>query len=164
MVALILVACIPYIRGLTGAFVWDDRTYFLDNDVLPRLKPWDISSILLRPSNAWGEHLPLRDFLFVLQYNLFGQNPLGYHIVSLCLYFAVGLILYRFTGLLYRQFREGTGRALSGFAGATLPALFVSVFFLLHPVHVEAVSYISGQKDLLFSFFTFSALFMFLKY
>ncbi len=61
-----------YLQSLWGGFVWDDRTYFIDNDILPSLKPWDFRQIFLEPSNYWGELLPVRDFLYVIEYNLFG--------------------------------------------------------------------------------------------
>ena len=64
-----------YISGLGGDFVIDDRTYFIDNDLLPALRPWSFAGIFLRASNYWAELLPVRDFFYVLQYQLFSDSP-----------------------------------------------------------------------------------------
>ena len=160
--ALIVSTLIIYLRGLTGQFVWDDRTYFLDNDLLPRLSPVDLKDIVLRPSNYWYEHLPVRDFLFVLQHSLFGDNTVGYHLVSLLLYLGTGFVIYRFLLCLYAIEAQRSAHKAPGTGTETAPtafgALYATAFFLLHPLHVECVSYISGQKDLLFTLFSFGAL------
>jgi len=43
-------------------------------------------------------------------------------------------------------------------------AAIVALFFAIHPMHVESVSWISERKDLLYSFFYLSALICYLRY
>lgn len=149
-----------YLNNISGEFVWDDRTYFLDNDILPYLKPWNIREILLFPSNYWGELLPVRDLLYVVEYQLFGSFTTGYHVVSLIIYLLTGSVLYLFLERLYAD-AKCTWSALPVSYGTKLQPLLVTAFFLLHPAHVEAVAYISGQKDLLFGLFSSLALYVF---
>ena len=146
---LLILTAILYMRALPGEFVWDDYTFFLENDILPQLKPWSLE-IFIRPSNLWGEHLPVRDFMYVLQYNLFGENTYGYHAVSIALYIAVCYLLYRFLADIYK--------VRFGQEGSVAPTIFVMALFSLHPVHVEAVAYISGQKDLICALFSLLAI------
>ncbi len=156
---LMVATALIYLRAFPGDFVWDDRTYFLDNDILPSLQPWQFARIFSGPTNYWGEFLPLRDYLYVLEYQIFGTSTLGYHVVSLLLYLATGLALYRLLLALYNQRRaerQDPAGAFSTPQGG--PALAVTALFLLHPCHVESVAYISGQKDLLSALFTFLAL------
>lgn len=153
-----------YLRGIIGGFVWDDRTYFIENDILPNLRPWQLSDIFFHPSNFWGEHLPVRDFLYVLEYNLFGLSPVGYHIVSLGLYILTGYILYFF---LVRLYSDTVYKELSSATGpydAEISASIATVFFLVHPSNVEAVAYISGQKDLLVVLFSFLSIYFLWRY
>jgi hypothetical protein len=163
LTALFITALALYFKGLNGHFVWDDRTYFLDNDILPRLKPWDLKEIILHPSNYWYEHLPVRDFLFVVQYSLFGERTTGYHLVSFLLYLCAGLAIHRFLQCLYDDQTLPSQSTVGGSGDNTVRALFVTAFFILHPTHVESVAYISGQKDLLFAIFSFSSLALFCK-
>ncbi len=149
-----------YAQGLSGKFVWDDRTYFIDNDILTNLKPWDLKVIFSQTTNYWGEHLPIRDFLYVCQYYLFGQSPYGYHIVSLFLYIMIGYILYKLLVELYSNLSPPE-LGNKNINTADISALAVTAFFLAHPTHVESVAYISGQKDLLCALFSFLTIYLF---
>lgn len=170
---LFLIALVPvilYWQGIFGDFVWDDRTYFIDNDILPNLKPWQLSEILFHPSNYWGNLNPLRDFLYVLEYNLFGLSPLGYHIVSLGLYVLVCCMVYLFLRSFYlnvaknrllRSARNDKCGTWSGAISSDVSAFFVTLIFATHPVHVETVAYISGQRELLYSLFSLLSIYAF---
>ena len=59
------IAILIYIPALQGEFILDDITYF-KNDLFSRLTPYDLKAIFLETSNYWGEHLPLRDYIYVL--------------------------------------------------------------------------------------------------
>ena len=77
LLVLLTLTLIIYLPALNSEFVIDDRTYFLDNDLLTSLKPWQLAKIFLEPSNYWGELLPIRDLLYVVEYNLFGKKSDG---------------------------------------------------------------------------------------
>jgi hypothetical protein len=151
---LLAVVVALYSAGLSGEFVIDDHTYFVENDILPYLRPWDFANIFLHPSNYWGELLPLRDLGFVCQYRLFGDNPFGYHLISLLLYLMVVVVAWRLIVSV-----SGASSAQERFT-----SLFALGFFALHPLHVESVSYISGQKDLLCALFSFVAIHQALRF
>lgn len=144
-----------YIAGLGGDFVIDDRTYFIDNDLLPELSPWSLSGIFLRASNYWAELLPVRDFFYVIQYQLFDDNPFGYHLVSLLLYLLIVVIAW----LLLAELCKLSDTGVSCF----FTLFFPLAFFALHPLHVESVAYISGQKDLLCALFSFLSILVALR-
>lgn len=144
-----------YISGLGGDFVIDDRTYFIDNDLLPALRPWSFSDIFLRASNYWAELLPVRDFFYVLQYQLFADSPFGYHLVSLLLYLLVIVAAWQLVSELHKLDNAGVPCYFRLF--------FALAFFALHPLHVESVAYISGQKDLLCALFSFSSIIIALR-
>ena len=146
---LFAVTVIIYLRALPGEFVWDDVVWFVENDILQNLKPWDLQSIFLHSSNYWGENLPLSEFLFVLEYFAFGTFTPAYHAVSLFLYLCVGALAWKFISRIYQEFPDAA--SIPGDAGSKrqLSVLLVLSLFLLHPAHVEVVAYITGQKNLL---------------
>src|SRR5690606_13033722 len=79
-----------------------------------------------------NEYLPLRDLSYAVNYALDGLNPRGYH--------ATNLLFHIFNSLLVMLLAVRlTGRRwIGGVAG---------LLFAVHPVHVEAVSWLSSRKD-----------------
>ena len=59
--------------------------------------------------------------------------------------------------------RKLRGEAISKKTPPDFLPFLASVFFLIHPVHTEAVAYISGRADLLAATFIFLSLFFYLK-
>lgn len=159
----VVVALVIYFPSVFGEFVWDDSTYFVVNDILTKLKPSDIKEVFLYPSNYWGEHLPLRDYLYVIEYNLFGENPVGYHIVSLVIYIATAFVLLAWTRQLPISEKCEKECAEQKDITKNLSALIVFSLFLLNPIYVETVAYISGQKDILSLFFILLSLHYFYR-
>jgi hypothetical protein len=151
---LFLLIALLYLRGLRGEYVWDDRTFFVENDLIPNLRPWDLSTILLQPTSYWGENLPVSEFLFVIEHYLFGSFTPAYHVVSLMLYLAIGLAAWRFVENLYRELATTPVGRANGERPRQGSILLVASLFLLHPAHVEAVAYITGQQHLLYVLFS----------
>jgi tetratricopeptide (TPR) repeat protein len=92
-----------------------------------------------------AEYLPLRDLLGWLESRAFGLWAPGMHCVSVALYAGAALLL---RGALLRTFGAGLGVELA------------SLLFALHPVHVESVAWLAGQKDVLALSFVCGALFV----
>jgi tetratricopeptide (TPR) repeat protein len=109
--------------------------------------PWAAFFDLSRDTRlALGaEYLPLRDLLVWLQSRAFGLWAPGMHCVSVALY-AAALTLMR--GALRRTF------------GAGLAVELASLLFALHPLHVESVAWLAGQKDVLALLFVAWALYV----
>jgi hypothetical protein len=90
-----------------------------------------------------AEYLPLRDSLVWLQIWLFGKSAQALH--------ALSVLLYACTCLLIRSY-------LRTVFGTGLTAEVSAFAFALHPVHVESVAWLAGQKDVLALFFIALAL------
>lgn len=148
-----VIAVIIYYPSLFGEFLLDDISYFISNSVLTKLSPLDFKTIFLHPSNNWGELLPVRDYLYVLEYNLFGTRPLGYHIVSTLLYLSSAFVLYYWIKEISKDNNNLKQPNLIQQFFPEICACTVMAFFLLNPMYVESVAYISGQKDILSVFF-----------
>ncbi|MBN2126719.1 MAG: tetratricopeptide repeat protein, partial [Deltaproteobacteria bacterium] len=79
----------------------------------------------------------------MLDCELYDLNPRGHHWSSLLIHLANGLLLFF---LLKRM------------TGAFWKSGFVAAFFLVHPLHVESVAWVSERKDVLSTFFGMLAL------
>ena len=96
---------------------------------------WDDRVMVDSQGHALLEgYRPLASLLFRLEWNLGYGTPLIAHLTSVMLHGAATFLFFRL--------------ALSLAAGPML-ALVTSLLFAAHPVHVEAVAYISGRPDLL---------------
>jgi Flp pilus assembly protein TadD len=93
--------------------------------------------------------MPLTWFTFMLDHELFGLNPGGYHLVNLLFHILSTLLLFlvlkRMTGAFWRSF-------------------FVAALFALHPLHVESVAWIAERKDVLSTFFWMLVMWFYVLY
>ncbi len=85
-----------------------------------------------------GYWQPLTWLSFMMDYQLFGLNPGGYHIVNLLLHTVNSLLLFLI---------------LNRMTHALWKSAFVAALFALHPMHVESVAWIAERKDVLSAFF-----------
>lgn len=142
--AALLLACFAvYAPALGGGFVWDDDLHLLDNPVLGENGLYRIW--LTRPEkiNYW----PLTFTTYWIEHQLWGLDPLGYHVVNLLIHVANALLVW---SILRRL----------GIPCAWL----ASLVFAVHPVNVESVAWIAQRKTLLSMFFFGLALLAYLRF
>lgn len=134
-----LLVAVSYYPAVLGGFVWDDRAF---TEAAPVRDPSGLRHIWFSPSEIQGEghYWPLTYTTFWLDHRLWGFAPAGFHAVNLLLHFANVLLLWR---LLLRMAVPG--------------AWMIAALFAVHPVHVEAVAWVIGRKDLLATLFYLSA-------
>src|SRR4051812_32714143 len=111
-----------------GGFLWDDAAHVTRPDLRSLQGLW---SIWFTPG-ATQQYYPLTHSFFWLQHRLWGDAPLGYHVVNLVLHASaasmIGLLLWRLS----------------------IPGTYlVAAIFALHPIQVESVAWISEIKNTL---------------
>lgn len=158
-VALLVAIFAMYARGVGGAFVLDDRTFFVENEDLTSLGLAGAGTVFVRATNAWGDFQPVRDLLFLVEYQAFGRSPAGYHVVSVVLYGVACLLAFA----LAKALRVGGGSAEGADAAFEWAPMAVALLFAAHPTHVETVSYVCGQKELLSGIFSLASLLLFVR-
>jgi tetratricopeptide (TPR) repeat protein len=150
-----LVACatvIAYLPSLSGAFIWNDADYV----TAPALRSLAGLARIWTQPGATQQYYPLLHSAFWLQHRLWGDNPLGYHIVTLVLH-AASAVLF---ALVLLGLAAGTPARRSWGLAAWLAALL----FALHPVHVESVAWITEQKNTLSLAFYLAASLLYLRF
>src|SRR4029077_14422255 len=133
--ALVLVALtiFAYRPAWNGGFLWDDDVYITNNELLTA--PDGLRRIWFSLDSP-SQYFPLVYSTFRIERALWGLNPTGYHWVNLLLHVANALLVWR---VLAR---------LKGPRGRVRGAVFV-----LLPVQVESVAWITERKNVLMGFF-----------
>jgi protein O-mannosyl-transferase len=150
VLALVLLAVVPFAASLNGDFIEDDRPIIRD-----RVDLRDLAHVpALFRETYWpretpgGLYRPLTLASYALDRALWGAEPTG--APSRFGVHADNLLLDAVAALLVLAVLRGLGAgALAAWCGAAL--------FAVHPVHVEAVSHMVGRADLLMTAFFLAA-------
>ena len=145
--ALLLVAAVVAVHGnaIQNGFVWDDKFIVVDNPDTRDLSR--LPDVLLSPDEMKPYYRPLTRASFLVDYRVFGLNPRAYHLVNLVLHAAAVLLLY---ALGLRLF------------GARPPALVAALLLAVHPIHCEAVAFVSARNNIFALCFALLALLLFI--
>lgn len=113
------------------AFTWDDEAIVVGNPNTANLAA--IGGVLLSPDEVAPYYRPLNRASYLVDHALFGMDPRGFHAVNLALHAVSVLALY------------AVGRRL--FA-ATAPAWIAAALLAVHPIHAEAVNFVTARNNL----------------
>ncbi len=146
---IILVAALAaYLPGIGGNFLinWDDNKYIVENAAA---HGFSIANLKSAFTNIYvGNYAPLHIVSYMADYAVWGLKPQGYRLVNILLHAANGT-------LLYHLLRKMTWRKI--------PALLAALFFVLHPVQVESVTWISQRKTVLAMFFSLASFLLYIR-
>jgi tetratricopeptide (TPR) repeat protein len=128
-----------YARILRGEFLFDDIPGIVESQAIKGA--WPALRSLFAPEGLLTGR-PLTTLTFAANYAAGRLDPLGYHAVNLLLHLGVVLLAALLT------------RRVAALAGAERPgriAAGVAGLFAVHPLHSQAVSYVSQRSELLAS-------------
>lgn len=134
---------------LNNEFVnWDDDRYITDNMLLQDISATTLAGIF-NPTTGivnYG-YTPLVMATFAIEKQLWGLNPLPYHITNLLLHLlCVSLVIVLMRLLKLR----------------VEAVMLVGVLFGIHTMRVESVAWISERKDLMFTLFSLASMNLYL--
>jgi tetratricopeptide (TPR) repeat protein len=144
MIAVATLAAIVFVcyaNSLANDFVFDDHRL-----VLIEGRPRGLAHFF---QTLLYSYRPVRNLSYAIDFMIWGDNPVGFHLSNLLLHAANTVLVY----LLARRI---TGVTASAFLAATV--------FAIHPIQTDAVTYVSGRRDLLFTFFYIASFLTYLKY
>ncbi|HEY8240905.1 MAG TPA: tetratricopeptide repeat protein, partial [Kiritimatiellia bacterium] len=137
-VLLLLLVLAAFGPALHAGFIWDDDMFITDNETLQDVD--GLRVIWTEPAKN-PHYYPLLMTLFWAMYQLWGNHPAGYHLVTVLFHAGAAMLLWRLL-------------LAVGARGAFLAALV----FALHPVHVQSVAWATELKNTLSGAFYIGAL------
>jgi protein O-mannosyl-transferase len=144
----ILATAVLYAGDLRlGFFRIDDPQYVVSNAWIQGVTWEHISQIL--SSSYYLNYSPIHLFSYMLDHAIAGLNAYAFHLSSNLWAGIVAGFVY-LVALALTQHR--------------LTAVVAAVLFVVHPVHVEAVAWISNRKDLVAAAFLLPGFLTYLKY
>jgi tetratricopeptide (TPR) repeat protein len=137
-ILLIVATLVVYLPVRDHQFVdLDDDLYVTHNPQIQKGLTWGNLVWALTAIEAGFWH-PLTWWSHMLDYEFFGLNPGGHHLMSLLIHTLNVLLLFgvlqKWTGALWRSF-------------------FVAALFALHPLNVESVAWVAERKNVLSTLF-----------
>jgi tetratricopeptide (TPR) repeat protein len=134
---LLLAVMLVFSQTLGYGFVNYDDTYYVYKN--PHLAhgpaesiPWAFTAM------DCGNWHPLTWLSYILDHQLYGLAPWGYHLTNLLLHAAAAIALF----LVLRRM-----------TGDFWPSAFVAAVFAIHPLRAESVAWVSERKDVLSGLF-----------
>lgn len=125
---------VVYARILGHDFlhVWDDNYYVTEN---PSAWGFSLENIRTAFSSFYtGNYAPVQILSYMLDHTFWGLDPAGYLLSNIVIHLLNGLLIYHLLLRLY---------------GERLLPLVAAAIFLLHPLQVETVAWVSQRKSLL---------------
>lgn len=158
---LVLAAVIVYFNSLLNDFVFDDEAVILSDASITQ-----IANIPKFFSGQEGFHKvigkyyrPLVSASYAIDYAIWKYNPFGFHLTNILIHVINSILFFRFLLLLFEKIKlKGISKSFS-----YLP-LFGALIFAIHPIHTEAVCWISGRTDSLAFTFFFASFIYYLIY
>ena len=146
-----------YINSLGNEFVFDDESVVLGDP--------SITSISNIPKYFTGEegfhkvigkyYRPVVSASYAFDYALWKYNPFGFHLTNVIINTINSVLVYILLVLFFRKV---------SFRYKKHVILISSVIFAVHPIHTEAVAWVSGRTDSLCAMFYFAAFIFYLKF
>ena len=147
---------ILYFNSLGNQFTnWDDGMIY-ENPLIRHLNWEGVKKIFtLETGNTYQ---PVRMLSYAVDYHFWKLNPVGYHITNILFYILTCIMVFFTLRLLSAELRKETSPDSHGRV-----AIFGTLLFAAHPVHVEAVTWLAARKEVLQGFFFFLGFYLYLK-
>lgn len=143
-IIIFLLSILVFARTLQNGFVWDDLRNFIDN---PMCKSLSLDNVICFFSSIkCDNYFPLTWISVAIDYWLWQEDPFGYHLSNIFFHGIASAIFFLLClkVLVFFNFKDFSLYFCS---------FFISLFYSLHPLRVETVSWISTRGDMLCSIF-----------
>lgn len=134
---------------------FDDNMYVTENPVIADPGTSLIDCLRYQYHNTF--YFPLSNLVFRFERVLFGLNPKVFHGFNLLIYLVNVLLVYFFSLKLLPKLSIKNDRV-------QIVAFVITLFFSIHPIHVESVAWVIDLKDLLYTAFYLAGLIFYWKW
>jgi Flp pilus assembly protein TadD len=116
---------------------FDDNVYITENPYIQKGLTFENIRWAFTTGRSSNWH-PITWLSHIVDYEMFGLNPWGHHLVNVLLHTANTLLLFG---------------VLNAMTGAVWQSAFVAALFALHPLRIESVAWAAERKDVLSGLF-----------
>ncbi|MEO8439597.1 MAG: tetratricopeptide repeat protein [Spartobacteria bacterium] len=149
--------------GLQGEMVWDDSFLIRENPFIKSpLLIFEAFRHYLFLDSFSAHYRPVQNLSFMVDYFFWNGNTYGFHLTNVLLHLGSGLLLYRLLEELFASLRRAHVTMVKDHTSSAA-AFFVSLVWIVHPVHSAAIDYISGRADSLAFLFACAGWLLFLR-
>ncbi|MDD5530743.1 MAG: tetratricopeptide repeat protein [bacterium] len=153
---IIILGIIVYTNSFRNEFVYDDigiikeNVYIKDWHNFLKIFNTDLFCLGNKTDVKYFKYYrPLQTLSNMVDYSFWKFNASGYHLTNLIWHIVNAILVYFLIYLITRLWK---------------PSLIAGLLFVAHPIFTEAVSYVSGRADLMFTCFSLLSLILFIKY
>ena len=157
VVSLVLLTVIVYGGTLNHSFHLDDGSNISSNKLI-QISNLSFNELVTAGFESFNHTRPVANISFALNYYFHGLDVTGYHIVNIIIHLLTGIMLFYFVKktLSIQQVRERYGEA--GF----IP-FFTALIWLVHPLHIQSVTYIVQRMNSMAAMFFIMAMLFYVK-
>lgn len=146
--AVCTISFLIYIPSLFSQFIRDDHWQIVNN---PQIQSWDYLPRLLS-THLWSHlgteyavhfYRPLFSAWMLVVNTIGGLSPTWWHFSSIVLHVVTTFVVYKLCDNLLQN---------------RVAALFAASLFAVHPIHVDAVSWVSASNEILFTLLALGAM------
>lgn len=152
-----LLLLLVYAETLQHPFYFDDSSNILKN---PHIQLREFSLAGLRQAISGGHALnrPVANLTFALNYLVGEYDPSLYRLVNILIHGANGLLLFLFLRQTLRLAAGGVPAAMH-----ERTAYLVAILWLVHPLHIQSVTYIVQRMNSLATLFYLAAMLLYIR-
>lgn len=151
-----IITFIVFSPALTADFInFDDIQYVTENPYIRNITSQNLEAILLTDVNGTGNYHPLTFLSLAADYTISGSKPWGYHLTNIIFHLLNTTLIFYLVFIICRRLK---------IKNKTLISIITALLFGIHPMHVESVAWVSGRKDVLYTFFYLLSILFYLQY
>jgi protein O-mannosyl-transferase len=147
LVAISLITIALFYKVLSFEFLeWNESKLITENHEIQNLSIKNIANYF--SDFETDGYYPLAKLNFTFAYKIAQNNPFVFHLLSILLHILNIVLVFYFLKLLFQKFEI---------------SIIAALLFAIHPLHVEAVTWISANNILLFTAFSLLSLIFFIQ-
>jgi len=147
LLLLILVTTCVYVNSVSNAFVFDDVPLIVGDPKVREIR--DLPHLLWASKRDQPVYRAVRTLSYAIDHAFSGFNPVGYHISNILYHTVTSLLVFN---------------VVLSLTGALPAAIASGLLFAVHPIQTDAVTYLSGRRDLLAGLFVLLGFHAFIRY
>ncbi|NQT22131.1 MAG: tetratricopeptide repeat protein [Candidatus Omnitrophica bacterium] len=149
---IVVFTMLSYVNSLKNDFIWDDEYLILLN---PQIKSFSHIKDVFKTYVGYGSgnvnnfYRPLQELSNMIDYFLWAEDPIGFHLTNVILHSLTAAVLFLFIFYITNNI---------------FVSFFTGILFGVHPINTQAVTYIAGRADSLYSLFFLLALVLYVRF